>query len=142
MVTRGNKMSEEYKVEEGLYYTKEHEWAKKIEDGNVAVGITDYAQSQLHDIVYVELPEEETEVGVGEAIGAVESVKAVSDTYSPVGGMIVEVNEELLDFPEKINDDPYSEGWIAKIEPNNLEEDLGNLMDAEEYKKYLETVEH
>jgi glycine cleavage system H protein len=135
-------MSEEYKVEEGLYYTKEHEWAKKIEDGNVAVGITDYAQSQLHDIVYVELPEEETEVGVGEAIGAVESVKAVSDTYSPVGGMLVEVNEELLDFPEKINDDPYSEGWIAKIEPNNLEEDLGNLMDAEEYKKYLETVEH
>ena len=141
-VTRGSKMSEEYKVEEGLYYTKEHEWAKKLEDGNVAVGITDYAQAQLHDIVYVELPEEETEVGVGEAIGAVESVKAVSDTYSPVGGMIIEVNEELLDAPEKINDDPYGEGWIAKIEPNNLEEDLGNLMDAEEYKKHLETVEH
>jgi glycine cleavage system H protein len=141
-VSRGIRMSEEYKVEEGLYYTKEHEWAKKLDDGNVAVGISDYAQAQLHDVVYVELPEEETEVGVCEAIGAVESVKAVSDMYAPVGGVIVEVNEELLDAPEKINDDPYGEGWIAKIEPNNLEEDLGKLMDVEEYKKHLETAEH
>jgi len=141
-VSRGIRMSEEYKVEEGLYYTKEHEWAKKLDDGNVAVGISDYAQAQLHDIVYVELPEEETEVGVGEAIGAVESVKAVSDMYAPVGGVIVEVNEDLLDAPEKINDDPYGEGWIAKIEPNNLEEDLGKLMEVEEYKKHLETAEH
>jgi len=141
-VSRGIRMSEEYKVEEGLYYTKEHEWAKKLDDGNVAVGISDYAQAQLHDIVYVELPEEETEVGVGEAIGAVESVKAVSDMYAPIGGVIVEVNEDLLDAPEKINDDPYGEGWIAKIEPNNLEEDLGKLMEVEEYKKHLETAEH
>lgn len=135
-------MSDQYKVEEGIYYTKEHEWAKKLDDGKVAVGVTDYAQSQLHDIVYVELPEEDAEVGVGEAIGAVESVKAVSDMYAPVGGVIVEVNEDLLDAPEKINDDPYGEGWIAKIEPNNMEEDLGALLDAKAYKKHLETVEH
>lgn len=135
-------MSEQYKVEEGLYYTKEHEWAEKLDDGSAAVGITDYAQSQLHDIVYVELPEEESEVEVGEVIGAVESVKAVSDMYAPIGGVIKEVNEDLLDAPEKINDDPYGEGWIAKIEPNNLEQDLSKLMDAETYKKHLETEEH
>ncbi|HHL41156.1 MAG TPA: hypothetical protein ENJ36_00690, partial [Candidatus Bathyarchaeota archaeon] len=88
-------MTDEYKVEEGIYYTKEHEWAKKLDDGMVAVGIDDFAQAQLHEIVYVELPEMDAEVSQGEAIGAVESVKAVSDMYCPVGGKVVEVNEEL-----------------------------------------------
>ena len=133
-------MTDEYKIEEGLYYTKEHEWAKKLDDGNVAVGIDDYAQSQLHEIVYVELPEMDAEVAQGEALGAVESVKAVSDMYAPVGGKVVEVNEELLDSPEQINDDPYGEGWIAKIEPSGLEADLAKLMDAEKYKAYLATL--
>lgn len=133
-------MTDEYKVEEGLYYTKEHEWAKKLGDGNVAVGVDDYAQSQLHEIVFVELPEMDAEVAQGEALGAVESVKAVSDMYAPVGGKVVEVNEELLDSPEQINDDPYGEGWIAKIEPSGLEADLAKLMDAEKYKAYLATL--
>ena len=133
-------MTDEYKVEEGLYYTKEHEWAKKLGDGNVAVGVDDYAQSQLHEIVFVELPEMDAEVAQGEALGAVESVKAVSDMYAPVGGKVVEVNEELLDSPEQINDDPYVEGWIAKIEPSGLEADLAKLMDAEKYKAYLATL--
>jgi len=135
-------MTDEYKVEEGFYYTKEHEWAKKLDDGMVAVGIDDFAQAQLHEIVYVELPEMESEVSQGEAIGAVESVKAVSDMYCPVGGKVVEVNEELLDAPEKINNDPYGEGWIAKIEPSSLDDDLGNLMDAAAYAEYLKTVSH
>jgi len=133
-------VTDEYKVEEGIYYTKEHEWAKKLGDGNVAVGVDDYAQSQLHEIVFVELPEVDAEVAQGEALGAVESVKAVSDVYAPVGGKVVEVNEELLDSPELINDDPYGEGWIAKMEPSGLDADLANLMDAEKYKAFLATL--
>ena len=133
-------MADEYKIEEGVYYTKEHEWAKKLEDGKVAVGVDDYAQSQLHEIVYVELPEINSEVAQADAAGAVESVKAVSDFYCPVGGKVVEVNEELLDSPDKINTDPYGEGWIAKIEPSNLDGDLANLMDATAYAEYLKTL--
>ncbi|MBD3172280.1 glycine cleavage system protein GcvH [Candidatus Bathyarchaeota archaeon] len=135
-------MSDEYKVEEGLFYTKEHEWAKKLDDGNVAVGIADYAQAQLHEVVYVELPDVDSEVEQMEAVGAVESVKAVSDFYCPVGGKVIEVNESLIDAPEKINDDPYGEGWIAKVEPSNLDDDLGELMDAKAYGEYLKTLSH
>jgi glycine cleavage system H protein len=133
-------MADEYKVEEGIYYTKEHEWAKKLEDGKVAVGVDDYAQSQLHEIVYVELPEIDAEVNQMEAVGAVESVKAVSDFYCPVSGKVVEVNESLLDAPEQINNDPYGDGWIAKLEPANLDADLSNLMDAAAYNEYLKTM--
>ena len=133
-------MADEYKIEEGVYYTKEHEWAKKNDDGTVSVGVDDYAQAQLHEIVYVELPEMDAEIAQADAIGAVESVKAVSDMYSPVGGKIVAVNEELLDSPDKINTDPYGEGWIAKLEPSNLDGDLANLMDAEAYTEYLKTL--
>jgi glycine cleavage system H protein len=133
-------MADEYKIEEGVYYTKEHEWAKKNDDGTVSVGVDDYAQAQLHEIVYVELPEMDAEIAQADAIGAVESVKAVSDMYSPVGGKIVAVNEELLDSPDKINTDPYGEGWIAKLEPSNLEGDLANLMDAAAYTEYLKTL--
>ncbi len=135
-------MSDEYKVEEGLFYTKEHEWAKKLDDGNVAVGIADYAQAQLHEVVYVELPEVDSELEQMEAVGAVESVKAVSDFYCPVGGKVIEVNESLIDAPEKINEDPYGEGWIAKVEPSSLDDDLGELMDAEAYGEYLKTLSH
>ena len=135
-------MADEHKIEEGVYYTKEHEWAKKNDDGTVSVGVDDYAQAQLHEIVYVELPEMDAEIAQADAIGAVESVKAVSDMYSPVGGKIVAVNEELLDSPDKINTDPYGEGWIAKLEPSNLEGDLANLMDAAAYTEYLKTLSH
>ena len=135
-------MADEYKVEEGLYYTKEHEWARKESDSLVIVGIADYAQAQLHEIVYVELPEMDADVGQMEAVGAVESVKAVSDFYCPVSGKVVEVNESLIDAPEQINNEPYGVGWIAKIEPVNLESDLGNLMDAAAYGEFLKTVSH
>ena len=133
-------MSDEYKIEEGYYYTKEHEWAKKIDDGKVVVGVDDYAQAQLHEIVYVELPELDSDVGQMDAVGAVESVKAVSDFYCPVSGKVVEINESLLDAPEQINIDPYGEGWIAKLEPANLDADLDNLMDAAAYREYLKTL--
>jgi glycine cleavage system H protein len=128
---------EEYKFKEGIYYTKEHEWAKVLDDGIIVVGISDYAQAQLHEIVFVELPEVDSEVAAFEAMGAVESVKAVSDTNSPISGKIIEVNDELLDSPEMINEDPYGEGWIIKIEASNLEADLANLMDVEKYKLHV-----
>ena len=133
-------MTDEYNVLDGLYYTKEHEWAKKLDGNLVAVGVDDYAQKQLHEIVYVELPSVGAEVAMREAIGAVESVKAVSDMYSPVGGKVVEVNDGLLDSPELINEDPYGEGWIAKLEASNLDADLGKLMDAKAYREFLKSL--
>jgi len=133
-------VTDEYNVLDGLYYTKEHEWAKKLDGNLVAVGVDDYAQKQLHEIVYVELPSVGAEVAMREAIGAVESVKAVSDMYSPVGGKVVEVNDGLLDSPELINDDPYGEGWIAKIEASSLDADLGKLMDAKAYREFLKSL--
>ncbi|WP_461864676.1 glycine cleavage system protein GcvH [Thermococcus sp.] len=129
----------EYKVEEGLYYTKEHEWAKVLEDGTVLVGISDYAQKELGDIAYVELPEVGASFSKGDVLCEVESVKAVSEVYAPVSGEVIEVNEELDDSPELINEDPYA-NWIAKLKPSNLEDDLKELMDAEAYAKYLETL--
>jgi glycine cleavage system H protein len=135
-------MTEEYKVDENLYYTKEHEWARVNDDGTVTIGLADYAQQQLHEIVYVELPEVNNEVPQLEVLGAVESVKAVSDVYCPVSGTVVEVNEELLDAPEMINNAPYGEGWIAKLKPSNLETELGKLMDAKKYKEHLATEAH
>ncbi|WP_456367731.1 glycine cleavage system protein GcvH [Thermococcus sp.] len=129
----------EYKVKEGLYYTKDHEWVQVLDDGNVLVGITDYAQKELGDLAYVELPEVGKEVSRGDVLCEVESVKAVSEVYAPVSGKVVEVNEELEDSPELLNEDPY-ENWIAKIEPYNLKEELKELMDAESYAKYLESL--
>ena len=132
-------MSEEYEVPEQLYYTKEHEWVSV--SGNVAtVGITDYAQKSLHEVVYVELPEVGRELTQGEVMGSVESVKAVSDIYAPVSGKVVEVNEKLLDEPETLNNDPYGEGWIAKIELTNFEEDKKKLMTAEQYRNLLKEL--
>ncbi|MFA4645669.1 glycine cleavage system protein GcvH [Pyrococcus kukulkanii] len=129
----------EYKVKEGLYYTRDHEWAKVLEDGTVLVGITDYAQKELGDLAYVELPEVGKEVNQGDVLCEVESVKAVSEVYAPVSGEVIEVNEELSDSPEKINESPY-EAWIAKIKPKNLEEELKELMDANAYAEYLKTL--
>jgi glycine cleavage system H protein len=134
-------MSEEYEIPEGLHYTEEHEWAK-VEDGTVLVGVTDYAQKQLHEIVYVELPEVGSEADWMGVIGAVESVKAVSDMNCPVGGTVVEVNEVLLDSPELLNEDPYGEGWIAKIEPADLAGDLARLMDPGAYREFVAAQAH
>ena len=135
-------MTEDYEIPEGLYYTEEHEWAKLESDGTIIVGVTDYAQKQLHEIVYVELPEVGDDAQLMGVIGALESVKAVSDMNCPVGGSITEVNEELLDSPELINESPYKEGWIAKLEPSDWEGDKVHLMDAEAYRKHVAEQTH
>jgi glycine cleavage system H protein len=121
---------------EDLKYSKEHEWARVDSDGLV-VGITDYAQDSLGEIVYVELPEEGSKVSRGEAFGVVESTKAVSDLYAPVSGTVGEVNDTLLDNPELINEDPYDDGWLIRITMSD-ESELGQLMDAAEYATFLE----
>lgn len=124
---------------EDLRYTREHEWARKKGD-NIVVGVTDFAQDQLGDVVYVELPDVGDPVKKGESFGVVESTKAVSELFSPLTGKVVEVNEPLGDAPETINDDPYEEGWmivIAPSEPNELEA----LMDAKAYRAFVEEQE-
>ena len=119
-----------------LKYTKEHEWVK-LEDDLVVIGITDYAQDALGEIVYIELPSEGDEVTKGNPFGAVESTKSVSDLYAPVNGEVVEVNEALLDSPEAINEDPYGDGWMIKVKPYDVGE-LQDLMDNDEYTEFIE----
>jgi glycine cleavage system H protein len=121
---------------EDLKYTKEHEWVR-VSGDTVIVGITDYAQDSLGDIVYLELPEEGAQVTKDEPFGVVESVKAVSDLYSPLTGTVVEVNDALVDSPEVINDEPYGEAWMIKIAPSNAGE-VEELISAEDYKSFVE----
>ena len=116
-------------------YSKEHEWARE-RDGRVVVGITDYAQEQLGDVVFVGLPEAGSEVQAGQPLGEVESTKSVSDVYSPVSGTVAEKNAEVESTPELINSDPYEKGWLVVIEGDDL--DLDGLMTADEYKKLVE----
>jgi glycine cleavage system H protein len=123
-------------VPEELQYTRSHEWVR-TEGDTATIGITDYAQDELGDIVFVELPEEGATFDAGESFGTVESVKAVSDLYTPVGGEVVDVNEALNDSPEKINEDPYGEGWIVKLRVS----DEGDLLSASEYEEFLEEEE-
>lgn len=118
---------------EDLKYTKSHEWVR-LEDGTATVGITEHAQDELGDVVFVELPEAGTTFEAGDSFGAVESVKAVSDLYAPVGGEVVEVNEALGDTPEKINEDPYGEGWILKLRTSGE----ADLLSAADYQKVLD----
>ena len=117
-----------------LLYTKEHEWLRIADDGGT-VGITDHAQEELGDIVYVELPKVGTKLDSGETFGSVESVKAVSELYIPVSGEVIEVNDELGSAPERINDDPYGNGWMIRIRLLNKNE-TADLMSAEEYDDY------
>jgi glycine cleavage system H protein len=119
-----------------LKYTKEHEWVKE-ENGTVVVGITDFAQDSLGDVVYVELPQEGGTVTRDEPFGVVESVKAVSDLYSPVSGKVVEVNDAIVDSPEAINEDPYGDAWMIKVELGNPPETT-ELLTAEDYQKFIE----
>ena len=127
-------------IEENFLYTKEHEWVS-IEDNIATMGITDYAQEAVGDVTYVELPEEESEVEQFEQFVSVESVKAASDIYSPMGGRVTEVNRKLEDTPGLINKDCYGKGWIAKLEVREMDEST-NLMSAEEYRNYLESLGH
>lgn len=119
---------------EELYYASSHEWIKPGEDGVAAVGISDFAQGELGDIVFVELPEAGSQVSARDEVSVVESVKTASDIYTPVSGEIVAVNELLADSPETINSSPYDDGWIFKIRMSN-EEELKELLSAEEYKE-------
>jgi len=121
-----------------LKYTKEHEWAR-IDKDVVTVGITDYAQEELGDIVYVELPKEGTDLGQMKEFGVVESVKTVSQLYSPVNGRVIETNKTLADNAGLINTNPYDDGWIAKIKLNNKKE-IDELMTSEQYQRYLEAI--
>jgi glycine cleavage system H protein len=120
---------------EDLKYSKEHEWVL-VEDKVATVGITDYAQEQLGDIVFVEMPAIGDKVSKEDAFGVVESVKAVSDIYAPVSGKVLEVNDDLPDNPEMVNEDPYGDGWMIKIEMNDPEE-MQDLMTAAEYEEYV-----
>jgi len=123
-------------IPEDLRYTDEHEWAK-IEEDIVIIGITDYAQDALGEIVYIELPSEGDEITKGGSFGGVESTKSVSDLYAPVSGKVVEINEALLDSPETINEDPYGGGWLIKVKIHQADE-LGELMNNEEYARLIE----
>jgi glycine cleavage system H protein len=123
-------------VPEELQYTRSHEWVRR-EGETATVGITDHAQDELGDVVFVELPETGATFDAGDSFGVVESVKAVSDLYAPVGGEVVEVNGALEDAPEKINEDPYGDGWILKLRASGE----GDLLSAQEYEQFLEQEE-
>ena len=125
-----------YVVPEDLYYTSTHEWVRITNDVGV-VGITDYAQDMLHDIVFVDLPEIGKKVRKGEAFMEIESVKSVAEVYAPLSGEIIEVNEKLSESPEIINSSPYEEGWLVKIKIENIEE-VQELLDAAKYRMIIE----
>ena len=122
-------------VKEGLYYSKEHEWVR-VEGDIAVVGITDYAQSELGDMVFIELPQVGRKVKAMEAAATIEAVKAVADVYSPVSGEIIEVNEALKNDPSPINSDPYGEGWIFKVKMENPDE-LKDLLSPDDYRKLI-----
>ena len=123
-----------------LQYTREHEWLRREDDGSVTVGITDHAQSALGDLVYVELPEEGQELDAEGEMAVVESVKAASDVYAPISGTVVAINAELADDPEKINADPYGDGWIVRIEPAGSIDDA-DLLSPDDYQSLLDELD-
>lgn len=123
-------------IPKGLRYSQEHEWVA-VEDDIATVGVTDYAQEQLGDVVYVELPEVGAQVTKDEPFGVVESVKAVSDVFAAVSGTVTEINKPLVDSPETVNEDPYGDAWMIRVEMSDPSE-LEDLMSAEEYQSFLE----
>jgi len=121
-----------------LRYSRSHEWVRVNDDGTVTTGISDHAQEQLGDLVFIELPEVDHEVEAEEACAVVESVKAASDVYAPIAGTVVEANEELVDTPEAVNQDPFGAGWLMRLQPSCVE-DVERLMSPEEYQEYIES---
>ena len=126
-----------YEVDNTAKYYKEHQWVRIEDDGTCLIGISDYAQKALKDIIMVELPEQKDTVTHGEVCASVESVKAVSDVYSPISGEVIEINEEVEDEPEKINEDPYG-SWLVRVQPSDLEADLAKLMNPRDYEAFCE----
>ena len=126
-------------IPDDLKYTEEHEWAR-VGDDWVEIGVTDYAQDALGEIVFVELPGEGDDITIGDSFGGIESTKSVSDLYAPISGEILEINEVLLDSPEIINEDPYGSGWIVRVKPYE-ESELDKLMNSESYSEFLESQE-
>src|SRR6059036_1073240 len=126
----------DFVVPDELYYTKEHEWVR-VEGDKCRVGVTDYAQNSLHEIVYVDLPKVGSKVAQMQSLGTVESVKAVADVYSPISGVVLEVNSELSDAPELVNKSPYEKGWITIIRPDDMKKDLPLLMKPEAYRDFV-----
>ena len=122
---------------EQLRYTAEHEWLREEQDTTVTVGISDHAQAELGDIVYVELPAVGTEITQGDSFGVIESVKAASDLYAPVSGTVTEVNAELESAPQQVNEDPYRAGWLIKLQPSRLADERAGLLDAAGYRQLL-----
>ena len=120
-----------------LHYTKSHEWVRQEDDGSVTIGISDHAQELLGDLVFVELPEVGSTLAASEACCVVESVKAASDVYMPISGEVTAVNESLVDAPEMINDSPFDDGWLFKIQPSAIQE-IDDMMDAEAYKDEID----
>jgi glycine cleavage system H protein len=129
-----------YSIPENLKYSKDHEWVN-IEGEVAVIGITEHAVKSLHEVVYISLPEVGLEVKQGQVVTTVESIKAVSEVYSPLSGTIIEVNKTLDTNPEKINQSPYKEGWIFKLKPTNLEAEMEKLMDNKQYAIYLKSLE-
>ncbi|MBA2625246.1 MAG: glycine cleavage system protein GcvH [Acidimicrobiia bacterium] len=123
-------------VPDGLRYSKDHEWAR-LEDGRVRMGITDYAQDALGDVVFVQVPTVGVEIDAGTSFSEVESTKSVSDVYAVVSGTVVETNDELVDAPQRLNEDPYGEGWLCVLDPSDPSE-LDGLLDADGYRKLIE----
>jgi len=123
-----------------LLYTNDHEWLRREEDASVTIGITDHAQSSLGDLVFVELPEVGLDVDEAGEMAVVESVKAASDVYAPIGGSIVAVNNDLADDPELINSDPYGDGWIVRMQPSEAI-DEGSLMSPDAYQQFLDELD-
>jgi glycine cleavage system H protein len=124
-------------VPEDLRYTSDHEWVR-LEGGQLRIGITDYAQDALGDIVFIQLPDPGAKVAVGDSFSEVESTKSVSDVYAPVSGTVVEINSDLVDSPQRLNEDPYGEGWLCLIAPDD-EGAVSSLLDAEGYRKLIES---
>jgi glycine cleavage system H protein len=123
-------------IPEGLRYSKDHEWAR-LEDGRVRVGITDYAQDALGDVVFVQVPSVGVAVEAGSSFAEVESTKSVSDIYAPVSGTVVEVNDDLADAPERLNEDPYGDGWICVIDPSDVTQ-LERMLDPQGYRQLVD----
>jgi glycine cleavage system H protein len=130
----------DYEIPDKLYYSKEHEWLR-LDNKEAVMGITDYAQKQLHEIVYVEVQKKGTEIKQFQTMGTVESVKSVSDIFSPATGKITQVNTELSDKPELLNQDPYGNGWLAKVEITDPKKDLAKLLTPQQYAEYIKSLE-